>query len=110
MSVTFRLAKDNNEELYVNLSNRNAYDLLVVLGRPAEETYACYGCWDQQTIGQALVALRDEEKQKAFEIPEEREGNIISFGRDEDYCRRRFSNMRELCAEALEHNLEIVFS
>jgi len=110
MSVTFRLANDVYQELSINLSNRNAHDLLVILERPLSELHDCYGCWTKDDIEQILEKLKDAKIVEGYALATWKEGIFIHVGRDIEYCRSRFQEMTELLQKAIEKNSEVVFS
>lgn len=89
----------------VQFSNANARDFLVALG----ETPECYGIWESDrllVIRDRLVLLSTAGVDLLVKDLT-RDGNMIHCGRDEDYVRRRATQLLALVRSAIEKKLPV---
>ncbi len=110
MSVTIWIEKAQPDyDGCVNLSNTNFRDIMLALDeREAARNY--YGTWSGEALTALLLKLRKIRMiEGVLEKPTVTEGNMTSFGRDENYVRLRLSQLIDLVATAIDNNEKVTF-
>lgn len=90
---------DPNMGVQINLSNRNAKEVLDLLGLPSTEEEGLYGTLSaDDMLGRVLIA--QGVNQRSGFLPAVVEGNLYDGGRDENYFERVLAEIAEVVQAA----------